>query len=68
MDYGAISTLKPGWADMLKRHNIQWVLFPKNSKLAARLKEEPDWRIVSEDNAAYLFVRKDKSEINQPSG
>ncbi|HEY9868246.1 MAG TPA: hypothetical protein V6D08_03705 [Candidatus Obscuribacterales bacterium] len=57
LEYGTVSTVSPGWRDVLERHKIEWILFPKDSRLAARLKEEPGWKLVCQDAAAELFVR-----------
>jgi len=61
LDYGRVSTVAPGWLDLLKQYKIEWVLFPRDSALAARLMEQPDWQKVCEDPAAYLFVKHGSS-------
>ncbi len=57
LEYGQVSLLEPGWQHVLDKYKIQWVLFPTNSKLACRLKEEPGWKLVDQDSAASLFLR-----------
>lgn len=57
LEYGTVSMVSPGWREVLERHKIDWILFPKNSRLAARLKEEPGWNLICRDAAAELFVR-----------
>lgn len=57
LEYGTVGTVSPGWRDVLERHKISWILFPKDSRLAARLKEEPGWQLICQDAAAELFVR-----------
>jgi hypothetical protein len=47
----------PGWANVLKKYDINWVLFPKNSNLALALKENSNWKLAAEDNAACLYIR-----------
>ncbi len=56
--YAYISLIAKSWNKDLDRLKINWVLFPKNSKLADFLKESPNWSIACEDKASYLFVRK----------
>jgi hypothetical protein len=58
-DYGTVSQVSPGWKELLDKYKIQWVLFPKNSRLAAALKETRGWKLVAEDSAAYLYARQD---------
>lgn len=57
LNYGNIISLFPGWQDQLDRLKIKWVLFPKADPFAQRLKSDPNWRLLCEDEAAYLFVR-----------
>ncbi|HLY21612.1 MAG TPA: hypothetical protein VKT83_04005 [bacterium] len=49
---------QPGWRKRLDDYRFEWVLVPKNSPLAAALRERPTWQISAEDAAAYLFLRK----------
>lgn len=57
LDYGTIVQLEPGWSDLLERYHIRWVLFPKNSRLCRQLKENPNWKLLCEDQASDLFVK-----------
>jgi len=57
LDYGTVSTVSPGWRDVLDKYKIEWVLFPANSRLASSLSEEPDWKLLCEDKASLLLVR-----------
>ena len=58
LDYGNIATGQSNWKDTLNRYHIDWILFPNNSVLVANLKNDPDWSLVSEDEGACLYVRK----------
>jgi hypothetical protein len=58
LQYAAASRVDPGWRNVLDSHGIEWVLFPKNSRLSGALKQEPGWKVECEDGAAYLFVRR----------
>jgi len=60
--YGAIVQTQPGWSKQLDEAKIEWILMPKNSKLAAALKTEPQWKVACEDGlneefGSILFVR-----------
>lgn len=59
-EYKTISFAHPGWKDVLNRYKINWLLFGKNSRISAALKEDPDFELAAEDAAASLFVRKAK--------
>lgn len=56
--YKTITHTLPGWKDILNKYGIEWLLFPLNSRVAATLKDDPDWVLASEDAAGKLFVRK----------
>jgi hypothetical protein len=64
--YGAIVQTQPGWNKLLDESKIEWVLMPRNSKLAAALKADEQWQVACEDGAtdptmnvgSILFVRK----------
>jgi hypothetical protein len=56
-EYGMIVQLEPGWAQLLDKHKIGWILFPKNNQLSRQLKEDRRWKLVCEDQAADLFER-----------
>ncbi|MBY0549151.1 MAG: hypothetical protein K2W95_17895 [Candidatus Obscuribacterales bacterium] len=55
--YGEIVSLLPGWREKLKQDGINWILIRKNTDFANAIRQDSDWKIASEDNAAYLFVR-----------
>lgn len=64
-EYGKIVSLWPGWKQLLEnKHKIDWVIFPKNQPLSGALKADPDWQLVAEDQAAYVFVRKSRRPGN----
>jgi hypothetical protein len=57
-EYAQIVQIQPGWADALKKHEVNWILFPTNSPLVGALKESPDWKLAAQDKPSSLFVRK----------
>jgi hypothetical protein len=67
-DYAHIVGVVPGWADVLKKYDINWVLFPKNSNLALALKENPNWKLAAEDNAACLYIRNTQVSTSPTKG
>jgi hypothetical protein len=67
LHYSILSQVLPGWRDLLKKDDFQWVLFPKDSRLAQVLLAEAGWKIAAQDPASYLLVRPDISELNKNS-
>jgi hypothetical protein len=57
LQYSVLSQVLPGWKDALKKEDIQWLLFPKDSRLAQALMAEAGWKIAAQDAASYLLVR-----------
>jgi hypothetical protein len=60
MDYGRLIQTSPGWQALMTKYQIDWVLMPKNNRLIAELKANPDWKLAAEDTASTLMVRKAK--------
>lgn len=56
-EYIAVTTLKPGWKETLRRYDIAQVLLPKDSALIAVLREDPGWRVVLEGDEETLLER-----------
>jgi hypothetical protein len=57
--YEQVLTLSPGWEDVLKQYQVQWVLVKPGGALAGELRARPDWRVVYEDDTAIILARKD---------
>jgi len=45
------------WKDFLDRHDVRYIVVPKDSALANILLETPDWRSIYSDTVASAFVR-----------
>lgn len=58
-DYLRIANVQPGWQDLLKKHDISWVIFDTPSALAAALREQTDWQPIYSDPVATIFVKKE---------
>lgn len=56
-EYGVVCEAKPGWNEILEKHKITWVLFPRDSALIKKLSERSDWSKASEDQAAVLMTK-----------
>ncbi|MEP7293631.1 MAG: hypothetical protein ABI835_17725, partial [Chloroflexota bacterium] len=46
-----------GWHETLEEYGINTAVIEKESGLARRLRDEPDWDEVYTDNMASVFVR-----------
>lgn len=55
--YSTVMAVGDGWRKILDDHKIDWVLFPKNSNLAAALRTDKEWKSVSVDDSSELFER-----------
>ncbi|MBS2002584.1 MAG: hypothetical protein JST44_13830 [Cyanobacteria bacterium SZAS LIN-5] len=48
----------PNWLDWLAKDHIQWVLVPKDSRLALALKAQDGWKVAAEDPASVLIIHE----------
>lgn len=58
LDYGRVVLLSPGWGNMLDKRGIRWILFPKDAPLSLQLAMNANWKLVAQDAASQLFVRR----------
>jgi len=58
MEYWKIFGTSLGWQDILKKHQINWILMPKNCRLIEELKADSNWQVKGEDDGSTLVVRK----------
>jgi hypothetical protein len=56
-DYLKVMHIANGWKDVLRKYNINWVIFNNKSVLSAFLLERADWRLIYSDKVANIFVR-----------
>ena len=57
-DYRHVAGLKPGWRDVLDRWNVDLVLVPADSGVAAELNRDSLWHELYRDDVAALIQRK----------
>jgi hypothetical protein len=57
-DYLKVVKVEPGWEEVLKKNNADWVLMPPQSPLAGALSSKPDWSLEYRDDVAALLRRK----------
>jgi hypothetical protein len=56
-DYSRLMTVKPAWADLLRRYDIGWMLLTPGEALETTALASGDWRREYSDRAASLLVR-----------
>lgn len=56
-EYSVVMAAAEGWPKILDKYKLDYVLFPKNSALAATLRKDPAWKSVASDEASELFER-----------
>ena len=56
-DYGEVGFAGAGWKEVLDRWNVEAIVAEADWDLLPILKDDPDWRLVYEDDDGALFVR-----------
>jgi hypothetical protein len=58
-EYIEVITLTHGWEEILTRHDVSWMLIPRNEMLARHLYSDENWSAIYEDNTAVIFRRNE---------
>jgi hypothetical protein len=56
-EYIDVITLTDGWEKILERHDVSWMLIPRNEMLAQHLYTVDDWTVIYEDDTSVIFRR-----------
>ncbi|MDI6801272.1 MAG: hypothetical protein QMD01_04355 [Thermodesulfovibrionales bacterium] len=56
-EYFKIARLEPGWEDVIKKYDINWIIYNANSPLSLFLMERRDWKLIYADKVANIFVK-----------
>ncbi len=56
-EYLKVAYLEPGWDCVLRKYNIDWIIFDNDSILSRFLIENKDWHLIYSDKVANIFVR-----------
>lgn len=59
--YLRVANAQPGWKDVLKDYDINWVIFDTASSLTATLSEQTDWLPIYSDAVATIFIKNDNA-------
>lgn len=58
--YSTVMVAAEGWQKILDEAKIDWILFPKNSTLAAVLQTDKNWKLAADDQSSVLYSRVTK--------
>jgi len=56
-EYLKITQIKSGWEDVLKKYDINWIIFHTKWSLSSVLIEKNEWKLIYSDKVANIFVR-----------
>ena len=56
-EYMKVARVKPGWDEVLKKYDINWIIYNANSSLSLLLMEKDDWTLIYADKVANIFVK-----------
>ncbi|MBI5599335.1 MAG: hypothetical protein HY890_06295 [Deltaproteobacteria bacterium] len=56
-EYFKIIWIEPGWDGVLKKYDINWIIYNSGSALSQFLLQRRDWRLIYSDGVADIFVR-----------
>ncbi len=56
-EYFKLTRLEPGWQDVLKKYDINWIFYNTGSALSTFLLQRPEWKLIYADKVADIFVR-----------
>ena len=56
-EYIKVTKFEEGWEDIIKKYEINWIIFDTDSMLSRFLKERKDWKLIYTDKVASIFVR-----------
>jgi hypothetical protein len=56
-EYLKVISVKPGWDEVLKKYDMNWIIYNANSALSVFLMEREDWKMIYADKVANIFVK-----------
>lgn len=56
-EYFKVARIEAGLYDVLKKHNINWIIFDARSALSQFLIQRDDWKLIYADKVANIFLR-----------
>jgi hypothetical protein len=65
-DYFTVTQIKPGWQEVLDRHQVDVVVWRAGRPLTQLLDLAPGWQRVYEDKLSVVWVRRAAATPPQP--
>jgi len=59
-EYLKVARVKPGWNEVLKKYDINWIIYNANSALSQFLMQTDEWKLIYVDKVANIFVKNNK--------
>jgi hypothetical protein len=56
-EYFKVARVEEGWDEVLKKYDIDWIIYDNNSVLSRFLLQRKDWKLIYSDKVANIFVR-----------
>jgi hypothetical protein len=56
-EYFKVVKIKPGWDGVIRKYNMNWIIYNANSALSLFLMERDDWELIYADKVANIFVK-----------
>ena len=56
-EYEKVITFGEGWEEIIKKYEINWIIFETDNIFSRFLKEREDWELIYTDKVASIFVR-----------
>ena len=56
-EYENVREIKPGLNEILKKYDINWIIFDANSTLSMFLMQRDEWKLIYADKVANIFVK-----------
>ncbi|MDI7258536.1 MAG: hypothetical protein QME90_01295 [Thermodesulfobacteriota bacterium] len=66
-EYSKVTKFEQGWEDIIRKYDINWIIFETDHVFSRFLREREDWKLIYTDKVASIFVRNvpDNFEIIQ---
>ena len=56
-EYQKVTSVRPGWDEVLEKYDISWIIYNANSSLSMFLMQRDDWKLIYADKVANIFVK-----------
>lgn len=57
-EYFKVLNFETGWEEIIKKYNINWIIFNSNSPFSRYLIQNNNWHLIYADKVANIFVKK----------